>query len=82
MYVRRNYACADLQLNIILKCVICLCRCPCSVELLCKIVNVALWLSGLFYRQHFVDMSSLATFTAVEVMLDVQFPCRILYSLI
>jgi hypothetical protein len=31
-----------------------------------------LWLSGLFYRLHFVDMSSLATCTVVEVMLDVQ----------
>jgi hypothetical protein len=73
--MRWNGACADLQLNIILKCVICLCRCPCSlcsVELLWKIIDIAWWLSGLFYRQHVVDMSSLATCTAVEVMLDVQ----------
>ncbi len=39
---------------------------------LCKIVDFAWWLSGLFYRQHFVDKSSLASCIAVEVMLDVQ----------
>jgi hypothetical protein len=57
--------CADLQFNITLKCVICLCWCPCSncsicsVEQLGNMVNVAWWLSGLFYRLWFVDMSSL-----------------------
>jgi hypothetical protein len=39
---------------------------------LCKIVGVAWWLSGLFYRQHFVEISSLATCIAVEVMHHVQ----------
>ncbi len=50
---------ADLQFNITLKsvkCVICLCWCPCSicrVVKLGKIVNVVWWLSVLFYRLHF-----------------------------
>ncbi|EFX88825.1 hypothetical protein DAPPUDRAFT_311218 [Daphnia pulex] len=37
-----------------------------SVELLGKTVNVVWWLSGIFYRLNFVDMSSLATCTGVE----------------
>jgi hypothetical protein len=70
-----NGAYPDLQFNIIHECVIFLCWCSysiCSVQQLGKIVNVDWWLSVLFYRLHFVDVSSLATCIAVEVMLDVQ----------
>ena len=52
--------------------------CVCAVNAVLKsrviqIVNVACWLSVLFYRLHYVDMSSLVTCTGVEVMLDVSF---------
>jgi hypothetical protein len=37
------------------------------------------WMSVLFYRLHFVDMSSLGT--GVEVMLDVSFSYRLLIKI-
>jgi hypothetical protein len=44
--------------------------CPCCVELLGITVNVVLWLSDIFCRLHFVNVSPLATCTGVEVVLD------------
>ena len=70
--LRWNGASSDLQFNIILQCVISLCLCPCSVDLLGKTVIVVWWLSRYILSAAFCQYV-VSCYLYVEVVLDEQY---------